>query len=97
MPGTNDRVSVSCLACARAVASALVLLCCALLAEAAGAQDKLNEPARLDAARLLNDLMTGRGPIGGPFSLADQHGRRVGPGAMAWQGGADVLRLYPLP
>ena len=30
------------------------------------------EPQRVDAARIMNDLMTGRGSIGGPFQLTDQ-------------------------
>jgi len=31
---------------------------------------------RADAARLMNDLMSGKVPIGGPFTLTDQHGRQ---------------------
>jgi protein SCO1/2 len=31
---------------------------------------------RENAARLMNELMTGKGPIGGPFTLADQYGKR---------------------
>jgi protein SCO1/2 len=81
---------MSCRPCARAGASALLLLCCALLADVAGAQEKAAEPPRLDAARLMNDLMTGRGPIGGPFSLPDQRGRLVGPAQ--WRG--KVVLMY---
>lgn len=33
-------------------------------------------PRRQDAARLMNELMAGQGPIGGPFSLTDQDGKR---------------------
>ena len=33
---------------------------------------------RADAARLMNELMTGKGPIGGPFTLADPDGRLLG-------------------
>jgi len=32
---------------------------------------------RADAARLMGELMSGRHPIGGPFTLADPSGRRV--------------------
>jgi cytochrome oxidase Cu insertion factor (SCO1/SenC/PrrC family) len=56
----------------------------------AGAQQAGNEPRRLDAARLMNELMTGSGPIGGPFSLPDQQGRRVGPAQ--WRG--KVVLMY---
>lgn len=48
------------------------------------------EPNRVDAARLMNELMAGRTPIGGPFLLPDQHGRRVGP--PQWRG--KVVLLY---
>lgn len=48
------------------------------------------EPRRVDAARLMNELMTGSGPIGGPFLLSDQHGRRVGPAH--WRG--KVVLMY---
>ena len=48
------------------------------------------EPTRVDAARLMNELMTGSTPIGGPFLLSDQHGRRVGP--ERWHG--QVVLLY---
>jgi protein SCO1/2 len=34
------------------------------------------EPATPSAAELMDDLMWNRGPIGGPFELIDQHGRR---------------------
>jgi len=39
---------------------------------------------------MMNDLMTGRVPIGGGFSLPDQHGHRVGPAQ--WRG--KVVLLY---
>ena len=35
------------------------------------------EPRRTDAARLMNDLMSGKAPVGGPFTLTDQRGKRV--------------------
>ena len=34
-------------------------------------------PRRVDAARLMNDLMSGKVPVGGPFTLTDQRGKRV--------------------
>lgn len=51
---------------------------------------RAGEPQRLDAARLMNDLMAGRGPIGGPFSLTDQRGRPAGPAQ--WRG--KIVLLY---
>jgi cytochrome oxidase Cu insertion factor (SCO1/SenC/PrrC family) len=77
-------------AVARVFASALFVLGCALLADPASPQEKVTEPGRVDAARLMNDLMTGRGPIGGPFALPDQRGRLVGPAQ--WRG--KVVLMY---
>jgi len=68
----------------------LLVLCGAVVFDSASAQDKVVEPRRLDAARLMNDLMTGRGPIGGPFSLPDQRGRFAGPAQ--WRG--KVVLMY---
>ena len=65
-------------------------LCAAVALGGAGAQQAGNEPRRIDAARLMNELMTGSGPIGAPFSLPDQRGRRVGPAQ--WHG--KVVLLY---
>jgi cytochrome oxidase Cu insertion factor (SCO1/SenC/PrrC family) len=48
------------------------------------AQESASTPARAEAARLMNELMTGAGPIGGPFELMDQKGRRAGPAQ--WRG-----------
>jgi cytochrome oxidase Cu insertion factor (SCO1/SenC/PrrC family) len=48
------------------------------------------EPQRVDAARLMNDLMTGRGDIGAPFLLTDQRGRPAGPAQ--WHG--KIVLLY---
>jgi protein SCO1/2 len=56
----------------------------------AGPDARATEPRRLDAARLMNDLMSGRGPIGGPFLLADQRGQRSGPAQ--WRG--KIVLLY---
>jgi protein SCO1/2 len=38
----------------------------------------VEEPRRADAARLMNDLMSGNVPIGGPFTLTGASGKRVG-------------------
>lgn len=54
------------------------------------ARAQQQEPSRVDAARLMNELMTGSTPIGGPFLLPDQHGQRVGPAQ--WHG--KVVLLY---
>ena len=48
------------------------------------------EPQRLDAARLMNELMAGREPIGGSFSLTDQAGQPAGPSQ--WRG--RIVLLY---
>ena len=77
-------------ACARRVVSTLLVSCGVVVTISASSQDKVVEPRRLDAARLMNDLMTGRGPIGGPFSLPDQRGRLVGP--VQWRG--RVVLMY---
>src|ERR1700752_4615062 len=34
------------------------------------------EGTRAGAARLMNELMSGKGPVGGPFTLTDQDGGR---------------------
>lgn len=72
------------------VASWMFGLCAAVAFGDAGSQQVSSEPRRLDAARLMNELMTGRGPIGGPFWLRDQQGRRVGPAQ--WRG--KVVLMY---
>jgi cytochrome oxidase Cu insertion factor (SCO1/SenC/PrrC family) len=51
---------------------------------------RAEEARRVDAARLMNDLMAGRGPIGGPFSLTDQRGQPAGPAQ--WRG--RIVLLY---
>ena len=48
------------------------------------------EPQRVDAARIMNDLMTGHGNIGGPFLLTDQRGEPAGPAQ--WRG--KIVLLY---
>lgn len=48
------------------------------------------EPQRVDAARLMNDLMSGHGSIGGPFLLTDQRGQPAGPAQ--WHG--KIVLLY---
>ena len=75
---------------AQRAASTLLALVAVLAANTASSQEKVAEPGRADAARLMNELMTGRGPIGGPFSLRDQHGRLVGPAQ--WRG--KVVLMY---
>ena len=75
---------------ARVTASTLLALCGALLADRASPQERVGEPRRADAARLMNDLMTGRDPFGGPFSLPDQRGRFQGPAQ--WRG--KVVLMY---
>ena len=34
------------------------------------------EPSRADAARFMNELMSGKAQVGGPFTLTDQNGNR---------------------
>ena len=72
---------------ARAAAALLLWM---LLAAPSHAQDVGGDPRRADAARLMNDLMTGRGPIGGPFALTDQRGQLAGPAR--WRG--KVVLMY---
>jgi cytochrome oxidase Cu insertion factor (SCO1/SenC/PrrC family) len=56
----------------------------------AGQDSAAVEPQRVDAARIMNDLMTGRGNIGGPFVLTDQRGQPAGPAQ--WRG--RIVLLY---
>jgi protein SCO1/2 len=52
----------------------------ALLAAAAAvfpAGDVAGQERRADAARLMGELMSGKHPVGGPFTLTDPAGRRV--------------------
>jgi len=56
--------------CCLAVAAAALVLAAAAL----GARAQESDPAR--AARLMDDLMWGRGHVGGPFTLIDQDGRQ---------------------
>jgi cytochrome oxidase Cu insertion factor (SCO1/SenC/PrrC family) len=58
-------------------------------AVAAAAQTGTGESPRADAARLMNELMAGTGPIGGPFLLTDQEGRLAGP--EQWRGKVSLL------
>jgi cytochrome oxidase Cu insertion factor (SCO1/SenC/PrrC family) len=56
-------------------------LIAAILLAAAAAYFQLRhdppvEGRRADAARLMNELMTGKTPVGGPFTLTDPDGRR---------------------
>jgi len=55
-----------------------------------GPDARADEPQRLDAARLMNELMTGSGSIGGPFTLTDQRGQPSG--TSQWHG--KIVLLY---
>ena len=69
MPGTlRGRLMLAALAIALAAGAGYVAWRLAPADEA---------PRRTDAARLMNDLMSGKAPVGGPFTLTDQHGKRV--------------------
>ena len=63
---------------------ATVALALGMLVTRRPAQAQASAPARAEAARLMNELMTGKGAIGGPFELTDQAGRHVGPAQ--WRG-----------
>ncbi|WP_298254757.1 SCO family protein [Bradyrhizobium sp.] len=54
-----------------AIAALLVL---SILADEVRAED--TPPDRYTAAEMMEDLMYGRGTVGGPFTLTDQNGRR---------------------
>ena len=58
----------------------LALLTAVLIGGGAAFVYSRDEPAedarRADAARLMNDLMSGKAQVGGPFTLEDQHGKR---------------------
>jgi protein SCO1/2 len=59
----------------RAVGAAMALAAClALPCAPATAQ---SEERRADAARLMNELMSGKAAVGTPFTLTNQHGKRV--------------------
>ena len=62
--------------------------CAVCVVLAAPAQTAPNEPARADAARLMNELMAGNA-VGGPFMLTDQDGRLAGP--EQWRGKVSLL------
>lgn len=53
------------------------LAACLFLVAGTVVRDAVAEERRTDAARLMNDLMAGKGPIGGGFTLQDPAGRRV--------------------
>jgi protein SCO1/2 len=74
-------------------AAAVAFAAASLVAASAGearAQTPVEPTGRAEAARLMNELMTGKTPIGMPFALPDQSGRRVGPAQ--WRG--HVVLLY---
>jgi len=67
---------------ARPSVRAPVMIAAAIVAIAAAtawlaAREPPPADRRADAARLMNELMSGRVPVGGPFVLADAAGRRV--------------------
>ena len=67
---------------ARLRARAPALIAAAIVAVAAAAawlaaREPPPADRRADAARLMNELMSGKVPVGGPFVLADAAGRRV--------------------
>jgi len=74
----------------RRLAAWLVVAGAGLGCSAASPDGQAGEPQRLGAARLMNDLMTGRGTIGGPFSLTDQRGQPSG--TAQWRG--KIVLLY---
>ena len=55
-----------------ALAAALLAACASAPTPAPAAPER-----RADAARLMNELMSGKYPVGGPFTLSDPSGRRV--------------------
>jgi cytochrome oxidase Cu insertion factor (SCO1/SenC/PrrC family) len=71
MPIRRSAVSARLSALGRAVAAAVILFA-AFATDPALAQ----APDRTKAARMMDDLMWGRGHVGGPFELIDQTGRR---------------------
>jgi cytochrome oxidase Cu insertion factor (SCO1/SenC/PrrC family) len=66
---------------ARPRVRAPVLIAAVIVAAAAAVWLATREPPpaerRADAARLMNELMSGKVPVGGPFVLSDPDGRRV--------------------
>ena len=66
-----------------------VAFCAVCIVAAASAQIAPSEPARADAARLMNELMAGKSPVGGPFTLTDQDGHLAGP--EEWRGKVSLL------
>ncbi len=53
----------------------LRLLACAVALACLASAHAGEAPAQPTAAEMMDDLMYGRGPIGGPFTLVDQNGR----------------------
>jgi len=52
------------------------LAACGALALGLAGSALAEPPRRADAARLMNELMSGKAQVGGPFTLTDQHGKR---------------------
>jgi cytochrome oxidase Cu insertion factor (SCO1/SenC/PrrC family) len=72
MPRRRGLESVGLSAWARSLSAA----CALLLAGVAGFPARAQEPDPAAAARLMDDLMWGRGPVGGPFELTDHNGKK---------------------
>jgi protein SCO1/2 len=53
---------------------AVLALCAALWVTQASAQ---SEVRRAEAAQFMNELMVGKAPVGAPFTLTNQFGKRV--------------------
>jgi cytochrome oxidase Cu insertion factor (SCO1/SenC/PrrC family) len=53
------------------------VLLCAFGATAAHTAETQTEESRARAARLMNELMSGKAQVGGPFTLVNQHGKRT--------------------
>jgi len=56
------------------IAGAALALCAALWVTLAPAQ---SEVRRAEAAQFMNELMSGKAAVGAPFTLTNQHGKRV--------------------
>lgn len=68
----------------RTYSAAAILVLAAASAAVDTAYAEEEQVPRRDAARLMMELMTGRGPIGGAFELSNADGRRVG--TADWRG-----------
>jgi cytochrome oxidase Cu insertion factor (SCO1/SenC/PrrC family) len=60
----------------RAIPLAFCIVCALLIAAGAAFPARAQEPDANAAARLMDDLMWGRGHVGGPFQLVDHTGKK---------------------